>query len=164
MAGFAGHSPSGVPRLLAPAPGPTAFAGSLNVIQANQTLSATATVLVVGTLAVTQAANTIAAAASVLVVGTLSRTQAANTLTGGASVVIGATLSRTQAAQTITAHATVAPPIRDNDCLLEFETDTGNLIFEDDTGFLALEICVAGGAEVGEGLPFFATMGQLRCW
>jgi len=31
--------------------------------------------------------------------------------------------------------------IRDNDCLLEFETDDGNLILEDGSGFLALEIC-----------------------
>jgi hypothetical protein len=153
--------------------------GTLSTTQANQTLAATGTVLVGATLALTQANNTLAAtggvlvaatlglteqndtlaaAGGVLIAATLGLTEQPDTLAGGGGPIVAGTLGLAQAANTLSAAGTIsapAGPVRDNDCLLEFETETHDLILEDNSGFLALEICVEAPAlqPGGEGVP-----------
>jgi hypothetical protein len=135
--------------------------GTLSATQANQTLAASGTVLVGGTLGLTEQNDTIAAAGGVTVAATLGLTEQPDTLAAAGTVVGGivGTLSLTQEANGLVAAGTVsgAPvtPTRTSNCLLEFETETHDLVLEDNTGFLALEVCVEAPPLVpgGEGIP-----------
>jgi hypothetical protein len=81
--------------------------GSLTVTEANDTLSATATVLVSGTLSVTEVNDILSATATVLVSGTLSVTEANDTLSAAGAVGVSGTLAVTEASDALSSTGTV---------------------------------------------------------
>jgi ammonia channel protein AmtB len=68
----------------------------LAATEANDTLSATTTVLVGAALTATEGADTLSAAANGLIGGSLAITEAADTLTAAASVIVGGALATTE--------------------------------------------------------------------
>jgi hypothetical protein len=84
-----------------------AITGTLNVTELPDTLTAVARVTVGGTLSQSQAAQTLVANVTVTVTGTLNLPQAANTLVAAGGPRVGGTLNQTQAAQTVTSNGVV---------------------------------------------------------
>lgn len=76
---------------------------SLSITEANDTLAATATVLVSPSLAVTEANDTIAATATVSVSAALAATEANDSLSASVAILVQASLAISEAADTLTA-------------------------------------------------------------
>jgi hypothetical protein len=81
---------------------------SLNITEADDTLSAAGTLPVTATLSATEANDTLSSAGTVAVSGSLGATEAADSIASTASVGIAATLALTEASDTLTADGTVA--------------------------------------------------------
>ena len=96
-------SPPTAPYLPPEPIGPTSVTGVLNVVQANQGLSASGGPTAGATLAIAQAPHSLVAAANTTVGGSLNLPQAPQTLSGAAGPVVKGLLACTQQDQTILA-------------------------------------------------------------
>ena len=89
----------------------SAFVGLVNgiasITEANDTLSATATLAIKGTASITEAGDTVSATGTIGLNGTVSITEANDTLAASATLAIKATLSATEASDTLAAAGTL---------------------------------------------------------
>lgn len=90
------------------AAGASGITADASITEANDTLSADATLAIAAALAVTEADDTLSAAATLAIVADLAVTEANDTLTADASLAILADFALTEAADTLSADATLA--------------------------------------------------------
>ncbi len=103
--GLQAKLPAGHPYLNAPPIVMGPISATLAATEANDTISAAATLPVIATLTATEANDTISAAATLPVTATLTATEAADTLSAAAGNIVGATLSVTEANDTLSGAA-----------------------------------------------------------
>jgi hypothetical protein len=95
-------------QLVIPVPNDGSIHATVDITEADDTLSSTGTLLIQGTLSSTEANDTLSATAMLAIKGTASITEADDTLAATATLAIKGTVPITEASDTLSAAATLA--------------------------------------------------------